>query len=142
MSCPELLNRLHDFWRDFNTINRWKFPELSAASLQKWLDFNLGQVDYAEFARAEWMWGRKPRSPLGKSMSVYTLLVFVGLLLLFINTILIQRTIDRQGLWARLQPEDFRALTPLFYGHINPYGLFELDLEGPSFLGSGITVPL
>jgi hypothetical protein len=28
----------------------------------------------------------------------------------------------------------FRALTPLFYGHINPYGLFELDLEGPSFL--------
>ncbi|MGA8476745.1 MAG: hypothetical protein WB696_02180 [Chthoniobacterales bacterium] len=82
MSCPELLNRLHDFWRDFNTINRWKFPELSPASLQQWLDFNLGQVDYAEFARAEWMWGRKPRSPLGKSMSVYILLVFVGLLLL------------------------------------------------------------
>src|SRR6202047_1462444 len=54
--------------------------------------------------------------------------------LMLINTILIQRTIDRQGLWARLQPEDFRALTPLFYGHINPYGLFKLDLEGPSFL--------
>jgi TnpA family transposase len=54
--------------------------------------------------------------------------------LMLINTILIQRPIDRQGLWARLQPEDFRALTPLFYGHINPYGLFELDLEGPSFL--------
>ena len=32
--------------------------------------------------------------------------------LMLINTILIQRTIDRQGLWARLQPEDFRALTP------------------------------
>ena len=54
--------------------------------------------------------------------------------LMLINTVLIQRTINRQGLWARLQPEDFRALTPLFYGHINPYGLFELDLEGPSFL--------
>jgi hypothetical protein len=40
--------------------------------------------------------------------------------LMLINTILIQRTIDRQGLWARLQPEDFRALTQLFYGHINP----------------------
>jgi len=26
------------------------------------------------------------------------------------------------------------ALTPLFYEHINPYGLFELDLERPSFL--------
>ena len=59
MSCPELLNRLHDFWRDFNTIDRWKFPELSPASLQKWLDFNLGQVDYAQFARAEWMWRAK-----------------------------------------------------------------------------------
>jgi len=33
---------------------------------------------------------------------------------------LIQPTMDRQGLWARLQSEDFRALTPLFYGHINP----------------------
>jgi len=53
---------------------------------------------------------------------------------MLINTILIQRTIDRQGLWTRLRPEDLRALTPLFYGHINPYGLFELDLEGPSFL--------
>ena len=24
---------------------------------------------------------------------------------------------NQQGLWAQLQPEDFRALTPLFYGH-------------------------
>ena len=53
---------------------------------------------------------------------------------MLINTILIQRTIDRQGLWARLQPEDFQGFDPLFYGHINPYGAFELDLEGPSFL--------
>ena len=47
--------------------------------------------------------------------------------LMLINTILIQRTIDRQGLWARLQPEDFQGFDPLFYGHINPYGAFELD---------------
>ena len=26
--------------------------------------------------------------------------------------------------------EDFRALTPLFHGHINPYGQFTLDLRG------------
>jgi hypothetical protein len=49
---------------------------------------------------------------------------------MLINAILIQRTIERQELWAQLKPEDFRALTPLFYGHLNPYGLFELDLEG------------
>ncbi len=41
---------------------------------------------------------------------------------------LIHPTMDWQGLWARLQPEDFRILNPLLYGHINPYGLFGLDL--------------
>ncbi len=82
MSCPELLNRLHDFRRDFNTINRWKFPKLSPAPLQKWLNFNLGQVDYAEFRTRRMDVGPKAQSPLGKSMSVYVLLVFVGLLLL------------------------------------------------------------
>ena len=25
--------------------------------------------------------------------------------------------------------EDFRALTPLIYAHVNPYGSFELDME-------------
>ena len=30
-------------------------------------------------------------------------------------------------------------LTPLFHTHINPYGVFELDLESPSFLISGLT---
>jgi hypothetical protein len=24
--------------------------------------------------------------------------------------------------------EDYRALTPLIYHHVNPYGLFELDM--------------
>jgi hypothetical protein len=82
VSCPELLNRLQDFWRDFNTVNRWRFPELSPLSLQKWLDLDLGRVDYAEFKRAEWMWSRKPGSPFGKGLFGYILLVFVGLLFL------------------------------------------------------------
>jgi hypothetical protein len=28
-----------------------------------------------------------------------------------------------------LEKEDFRALTPLFFSHINPYGIFRLDME-------------
>jgi hypothetical protein len=84
VSCLELLNRLHDFWRDFNTVNRWKFPELSPSYLQKWLNLERGTVDYAEYVRAEWMWRRKPRSPLGEGRSGYILLVFLGLALLFI----------------------------------------------------------
>jgi len=53
---------------------------------------------------------------------------------MLINTILVERTIEREGLWERLSAEDLRALTPLFHGHINPYGQFALDLNRPSFL--------
>jgi TnpA family transposase len=51
--------------------------------------------------------------------------------LMLINTLLVERTIEREGLWERLTTEDFRALTPLFHGHINPYGQFALDLARP-----------
>jgi TnpA family transposase len=54
--------------------------------------------------------------------------------LMLINTILVERTVERQNLWNRLKPEDFRGITPLFYSHINPYGRFDLDLSRPSFL--------
>ena len=29
----------------------------------------------------------------------------------------------------KMLPEDFRGLTPLFYGHITPYGEFQLDMN-------------
>jgi hypothetical protein len=36
----------------------------------------------------------------------------------------------REQAWAaRLQTEDLRALTPLFYGHVNPYDDFNLDFQ-------------
>jgi TnpA family transposase len=54
--------------------------------------------------------------------------------LMLINTILVEQTIEKHQWLERLKAEDLRALTPLFYEHINPYGLFELDLERPSFL--------
>jgi hypothetical protein len=37
---------------------------------------------------------------------------------MLINTILVERTIERESLWERLSIEDLRALTPLFHGHI------------------------
>ncbi len=54
--------------------------------------------------------------------------------LMLIDTILVQRTIAQHKLMDRLSVEDLRALSPLFYEHINPYGVFELDLDRPSFL--------
>ena len=56
--------------------------------------------------------------------------------LMLINTLLVEQTIERQNLMESLSVEDLRALTPLFYEHVNPYGLFELDLERPSFLAA------
>lgn len=32
--------------------------------------------------------------------------------------------------WLKLmQKDDFRALTPLIWGYINPYGTFRLDMD-------------
>jgi hypothetical protein len=54
--------------------------------------------------------------------------------LMLANKLLVERTIEQEGLWERLIVEDRRGLTPLFHGHINPYGHVELDLTRPSFL--------
>jgi len=49
--------------------------------------------------------------------------------LVYINTIMIQCVLD-SPVWAnRLTEEDRRALSPLLWGHINPYGLFRLDMN-------------
>jgi hypothetical protein len=53
--------------------------------------------------------------------------------LILVNTIMVERTIEEQGMLEKLSTEDLRAITPLFHAHINPYGLFQLDLEKPSF---------
>jgi TnpA family transposase len=54
--------------------------------------------------------------------------------LMLINTILVEQTIERHELMERLSVEDLRALSPLFYEHVNPYGIFELDMNRQSFL--------
>ena len=84
MSCAELVSRFQDFWKDFNAENKWRFPELSPSGLQKWLDLDPSRIDDAELARAEWMWSRKPRSPLGTDMFAYILLLLVALLLFLV----------------------------------------------------------
>src|SRR3954464_2038999 len=48
--------------------------------------------------------------------------------LVYVNTLMIQRVLS-EPLWSgKLMPEDRRALTPLIYGHVNPYGVFRLDM--------------
>jgi hypothetical protein len=42
---------------------------------------------------------------------------------------MIQQVITQPEWEQRLNQEDLRGLTPLIYGHINPYGTFHLDLS-------------
>src|SRR5512147_1394806 len=49
--------------------------------------------------------------------------------MVYINTLLVQKVLSEQEWLDRMQPEDFRGLSPLFYGHINPYGRLVLDMN-------------
>ena len=46
-----------------------------------------------------------------------------------VNTVLIQRVLEDPAWAARLTDEDRRALSPLFWTHVNPYGKFTLDMN-------------
>lgn len=48
--------------------------------------------------------------------------------MVYINTLIIQEVLSDPKWKDKLAPEDKRALTPLIHSHINPYGLFPLDL--------------
>lgn len=51
------------------------------------------------------------------------------LCLVHVNTLMIQRMLQAPGWQAALTPEDLRALSPLLYAHVNPYGTFRLDMQ-------------
>ena len=71
--------------------------------------------------------------PLEMEVSMLCLHLLQNCLML-VNTILLERTIEQHAMVDTLTDRDRQALTPLFYGHINPYGLFELNLQKASFL--------
>jgi TnpA family transposase len=54
--------------------------------------------------------------------------------LMLINAILVEQTVAHHQLLEQFSDDDRRGLTSLFYEHVNPYGLFELDVTQPSFL--------
>ncbi|HCI6643483.1 TPA: Tn3 family transposase [Klebsiella variicola subsp. variicola] len=49
--------------------------------------------------------------------------------LVYVNKLMIQQVLHEPVWLSRMKAEDFRALTPLIYAHVNPYGIFELDME-------------
>jgi len=51
--------------------------------------------------------------------------------LVYMNTLMVQEVLyDNNQYWLKkMTPEDFRGLTPLFYNHVNPYGIFQLNMD-------------
>lgn len=49
--------------------------------------------------------------------------------LVYVNTLMIQRVLSEPEWMAQMQSEDLRALTPLLWQHVTPYGAFRLDLS-------------
>ncbi len=76
-----------EFWKDFHTDQKWKFPELPPSQFKKRLELNRPGVDLSEFVRAKWFWRRRPSLILGEGLSGYLLVVFIGVLVLFIPKI-------------------------------------------------------
>lgn len=48
--------------------------------------------------------------------------------LVYVNTLFIQEVLADTTWRERMTPDDWRALSPLIYHHVNPYGRIELDM--------------
>jgi TnpA family transposase len=49
--------------------------------------------------------------------------------LVLVNTLVIQRVLGDERWADALGADDLRALSPLLYSHVNPYGVFDLDMS-------------
>lgn len=58
-----------------------------------------------------------------------------------VNTLLLQDILSEEKWQKRLTDADRRALSPLSWTHINPYGRFELDMNSRLDLDLAATVP-
>lgn len=62
-----------------------------------------------------------------QELSVLTLHL-LQISMVYVNTLMLQGVLADPTWLSRMGTEDMRALSPLIYAHINPYGIFKLDL--------------
>jgi hypothetical protein len=61
--------------------------------------------------------------------------------LVHVNTLLLQQILAEPEWSKRMTDEDRRALSPLFWAHVNPYGRFVLDMDSRLDLASPLKTP-
>ena len=49
--------------------------------------------------------------------------------MVYINTLMVQQVLAQPKCAGKLSARELRALTPLIWEHVNPYGRFELDMN-------------
>lgn len=64
--------------------------------------------------------------------------LFFTVRVVYINTIMLQNILSNSNWFNLMTPEDFRALTPLVYTPINPYGTFKLNMSERLPLEEGV----
>ena len=68
--------------------------------------------------------------------------------MVYVNTLMLQRVLGEPIWLERMGANERRAMTPLFWGHVNPYGTFQLDmtarlpLDPPMSAGLAAQLPL
>lgn len=60
--------------------------------------------------------------------------------LVYVNTLMIQQVLTEPQWVGRLTPDDLRAITPLIFNNVNPYGSFDLDLTKRLNIESPLTL--
>jgi hypothetical protein len=58
--------------------------------------------------------------------------------MVYVNTLILQRVLGEPIWLERMGANERRAMTPLFWGHVNPYGIFQLDMSARLPLNSPI----
>jgi hypothetical protein len=74
-----------NFWKDFNSENDWRFPDMAPSQIEELLDDP--SMDDSERVRADWMWRRRPKSAFVEEFLDYCLVLAVGTLLPLIHEI-------------------------------------------------------
>ena len=90
-----------------NTIERWN-----------------GANDFVYFARRGEMTSNRREDQEISMLSLHLL----QNCMVYVNTLMLQEVLAEPHWQGRLTETDLRALTPLTWEHINPYGRFELDM--------------
>jgi len=97
----------HEIHEGLNTIERWN-----------------GANDFIYFARHGEMTSNRREDHEISMLSLHLL----QNCMVYVNTLMLQEVLAQPHWQGRLTEADLRALTPLIWEHVNPYGRFELDM--------------